>query len=78
MKICEIDREVNEVITEYSAYGCETIMNAIARAARKDRWLTGSALHALLDGAIVRAEEERAEENMKGANNNEYIRSGLS
>ena len=58
MKICEIDREVKGLITEHSVYGCETIMNAVARAARHDRWLTGSALHALLDAAITR--EERA------------------
>lgn len=57
MKIAEIDREVNGVITEWSVYGCEAIMNSIARAARKNQWLTGSALHALLDSAIMRAEE---------------------
>lgn len=58
MKICEIDREVKEVITEYSAYGCESIINALARAAKTDRWLTPSALHALLDAAITREERE--------------------
>ena len=58
MKICEIDREVKEVITEYSVYGCESIINALARAAKTDRWLTPSALHALLDAAITREERE--------------------
>ena len=58
MKICEIDREVKGVITEHSVYGCEAIMNAVARAAKHDRWLTASALHALLDAAITREMEE--------------------
>lgn len=58
MKICEIDREVKGVITEHSVYGCEAIMNAIARASKSDRWLTASALHALLDAAITREMEE--------------------
>lgn len=58
MKICEIDREVKGVITEHSCYGCEAIMNALARAAKCDKWLTGSALHAMLDAAITREIEE--------------------
>ena len=62
MKICEIDREVKGVINEYSVYGCGAIINAVARAAKKNRWLTGSALHALLDSAISRAELENSEE----------------
>lgn len=61
MYICEIDQEVKRVIAEHSVYGCEAIMNAIARAAKCDRWLTGSALHALLDAAITR--EDRSEED---------------
>ncbi len=66
MKICEIDREVNEVVTCYSVYGAETIINALTRAVKKNRWLTGSALHALLDSAISRADyeiRERGESN---------------
>lgn len=58
MKICEIDRELKEVVAEYSVYGCECIINALARAAKTDRWLTPSALHALLDAAITREERE--------------------
>ena len=71
MKICEIDREVKGVITEHSVYGCEVIMNAVARAAKHDRWLTGSALHALLDAAIIR--EDRSTTNMIEEDNNECI-----
>lgn len=58
MKICEIDREVKGVITEHSVYGCEVIMNAIARASKSDRWLTAMVLHAMLDAAITREMEE--------------------
>lgn len=58
MNICDIDREVKGVINEHSVYGCEAIMNAIARASKGNKWLTGSALHALLDAAIYRGEIE--------------------
>lgn len=62
MKICEIDREVSGVIIEHSCYGCECIMNAIARVSLTDRWLTGSALHAMLDAALSRADRDSREE----------------
>ena len=71
MKICEIDREVKGVITEHSVYGCEAIMNAIARSAKHDRWLTASALHALLDAAITR--EDRSSINMMEVDKDECI-----
>ena len=58
MKIAEIDREVKGVITEHSCYGAECIINALARAVKNDRWLTGSALHAMLDAAISREIDE--------------------
>ena len=62
MKICEIEQEVKGVVTEYSVYGCECVINALVRSAKSDKWLTGSALHAILDAAITREERGENEE----------------
>lgn len=58
MTIAGTDKEIKGVINEHSVYGCEAIMNAIARACKDHPYLQPDDLKRLLEHAIKRAESE--------------------
>lgn len=65
MEICEVEKEVNDLIAKHHVYGAEVIMGALVRAmksrdafARVGAGAYGPALIRLLIAAIRREDEE--------------------
>lgn len=63
MKIAQLDNMVKELIEEYSVYGVECLINAIARNSAYNPYINMNSVMALVDSAYNRVASEMENEN---------------
>jgi len=59
--IAQTDREIKALINEHHTYGAETIINALARASKDEKFLGEDEVIVLVKSAFKRMREEESD-----------------